>query len=96
MIQWLGWIATALFAVSYACRKPERLRLVQAAAAALWIGYGIGLRAAPVIVANAVVATLALGSVWRLRRSPGHPRPAAVAAGGSRAHATLLAPAREV
>jgi hypothetical protein len=68
-MDWLGWTATALFAASYACRRPERLRLVQACAAALWIAYGIGLSAAPVIVANAVVAALALISVWRLRAS---------------------------
>jgi hypothetical protein len=72
----LGWLATALFAVSYACRRPERLRLVQAGAAGLWIAYGVGIGAAPVIVANAVVAILALLSVWRLSAAAA-PGPAA-------------------
>jgi Flp pilus assembly protein TadB len=67
MMELLGWAATALFALSYACRKPDSLRIVQAGAAVLWIVYGIGLAAAPVVVANVVVASLALVSVWRLR-----------------------------
>jgi hypothetical protein len=62
----LGWAATGLFAASYFCREPRRLRQTQAAAALLWLGYGIALRAAPVIVANVIVASLALWST----RSP--------------------------
>jgi hypothetical protein len=58
----VGWAATALFAVSYLCREPRTLRLVQAAAALVWIAYGVALQATPVIVANVVVAALALWS----------------------------------
>ena len=43
----VGWAATALFAASYFCREPRRLRLTQAAAALLWLGYGVALRALP-------------------------------------------------
>lgn len=64
----IGWGATGLFAASYFVRDPRRLRLVQAAAALVWIAYGLMLKAAPVIGANAAVAALALLS---LRRSPG-------------------------
>jgi hypothetical protein len=60
----IGWAATVLFAASYFCREPRRLRLTQAAAALLWLGYGIALRAVPVIVANVIVASLAL---WSMR-----------------------------
>jgi hypothetical protein len=60
----MGWAATGLFAASYFCREPRRLRLTQAAAALLWLGYGIALRAVPVIVANVIVAGLAL---WSMR-----------------------------
>jgi uncharacterized protein with PQ loop repeat len=41
--------------------------LAQAAAACLWIAYGLLLRAAPVVVANLAVATLALVSLRRPR-----------------------------
>lgn len=58
----VGWAATALFAASYLCREPRTLRLVQGTAALVWIAYGLALHAAPVVAANAVVATLALGS----------------------------------
>ena len=64
---WIGWTATAVFACSYLARDPRRLRLVQAAAAAIWIAYGVLTRAAPVIGANAAVAAIALASYWRTR-----------------------------
>jgi hypothetical protein len=65
----VGWAATATFAVSYFCREPRTLRLVQAAAASLWCAYGIALGAAPVIVANVIVVTLALWSAWSSPRA---------------------------
>jgi hypothetical protein len=79
----VGWAATALFAASYFCREPRALRLTQAAAALLWLAYGVVLQAAPVIVANVIVAGLALWSAWSeppraTREEPGErPVPAA-------------------
>ena len=58
----LGWIATALFAASYFCKTSRGMRRVQAAAALLWVGYGIWMNALPIIVANVIVATLAVYS----------------------------------
>jgi hypothetical protein len=70
-LSWLGWVATALFAASYLCRDTTMLRRVQAAAALLWIGYGVALEAAPVIVANLIVAAMALYSSFSdVRPSP--------------------------
>jgi len=63
----VGWAATATFAVSYFCREPRTLRLVQAAAASMWLAYGVALNAAPVIVANVIVVALAL---WSARTTP--------------------------
>lgn len=60
MFEWIGWIATAVFAVSYFCRKAEALRRMQALAALLWISYGVIIKAPPVIVANVVVAAMAI------------------------------------
>lgn len=59
---WIGWLATAIFAASYFVRHPIRMRWVQAGAAACWIIYGILLQATPVIVANVIVAGLAVYS----------------------------------
>ncbi len=67
---WIGWVATGMFALSYLCREPARLRRVQAAAAVLWVGYGVLIHAAPVVVANVVVAGVALVSSLRLSRPP--------------------------
>jgi hypothetical protein len=69
MIESVGWIATAVFAVSYFCRRPAAMRRIQALAASLWIVYGIAIKATPVIVANLVVAAVAIVSSFR-RRDP--------------------------
>lgn len=61
----IGWFATAVFAASYLVKDPRRLRLIQASAALVWISYGLLLRAAPVVAANAAVAALALISLRR-------------------------------
>jgi Bacterial inner membrane protein len=61
----IGWIATAVFASSYLCRQTSSLRRVQALAALLWLVYGVLMKAPPVIVANLIVATLALVSSVR-------------------------------
>jgi hypothetical protein len=67
MVDLLGWLATALFAASYLLKSPSALRRCQAAAAVVWIFYGILIRAAPVVAANLIVAAMALGSTYRIR-----------------------------
>jgi hypothetical protein len=57
--------------VSYLCKEAAMLRRLQAAAALVWILYGVLLKAPPVIVANVIVATLA---AWSSLRSEGAPR----------------------
>ena len=71
MPQWIGWVATAMFAASYFCERPAALRGVQACAALLWIVYGAIIRAAPVVIANLIVAAVAVYSavVPRFTRS---------------------------
>ena len=69
-LSWIGWVATAVFASSYLCREAATLRRVQAAAAVLWVVYGVLIQAAPVIVANLIVAGVALVSSLRLSRPP--------------------------
>jgi hypothetical protein len=65
MLDSIGWMATAIFASSYFCKGPAMLRRIQALAAMLWIGYGVLIHAAPVIVANLVVGAVALCSSFR-------------------------------
>ena len=62
MINWIGWVATGVFAVSYFCRQPKMLRIVQAIAALMWVTYGFLIRAMPVVVANVIVALAAVYS----------------------------------
>lgn len=70
MFDWVGWVASAAFASSYLCKDQNTLRRVQAAAAVLWMAYGILLHALPIIVANAVVAVVALWSTLGPRPAP--------------------------
>jgi hypothetical protein len=65
----IGWVATAVFASSYFCKKPATLRRLQAGAALLWIGYGVLIKAPPVIVANVVVGALAAFSSWERKEA---------------------------
>jgi hypothetical protein len=59
---WLGWLATAVFLASYGCKDQSKLRRTQAAAALIWIWYGVLLQALPLIVANLLVAAVAVYS----------------------------------
>lgn len=60
MTAMLGWVATAAFTASYFARRPVALRWIQAAAACLWIAYGLAIHAFPVVVANLIVALAAV------------------------------------
>jgi threonine/homoserine/homoserine lactone efflux protein len=75
MLDWLGWVATAVFASSYLFREPRALRWVQAISACLWVGYGVLIHALPVIVANLMVAGVAVMSSFGSRMAAA-PRPA--------------------
>jgi hypothetical protein len=73
VIEALGWVATALFCLSYLV--PARSLLVlQIVAAFLWVGYGVLTHAAPVVVANCIVVMAAGFSLWRQKaRALGRP-----------------------
>ena len=62
MFDWIGWLATAVFATSYLTRRPATLRRVQGVAALLWGVYGALIHSLPVLVANVIVAVMAIGS----------------------------------
>ena len=64
----VGWLATAIFAVSYFARNPVTMRWIQAGAALCWIIYGIVLHSMPVIVANVIAVSLA--ALTALRSAP--------------------------
>ena len=62
---WIGWLATAVFLVSYFTTRPISLRRVQGVAALLWALYGVMIHSLPVIVANILVASAAVISSFR-------------------------------
>jgi hypothetical protein len=68
----IGWVATAVFSTSYFFKEAAMLRRIQAAAACLWVLYGIAIHSAPVIVANVIVGTVAIYTSLRaaLNRQP--------------------------
>ena len=64
-VDWIGWLATAVFLVSYFTKGPKGLRRVQGIAAGLWALYGVLIHSLPVIVANILVASVAVISSFR-------------------------------
>ena len=69
MLDAIGWVATAIFTASYFFRQPRSLRLIQAAAACVWMVYGLAIGAMPVVVANAIVAVAAVYSSFTTPRT---------------------------
>ncbi len=65
MLDWIGWVATALFVSSYFFKQPATLRRVQGVAALAWAAYGVMIHALPVIVANVIVAGAAAWTSFR-------------------------------
>jgi len=64
-VDWIGWLATAVFMVSYFTRGPKSLRRVQGVAAGLWALYGLLIHSLPIIGANILVASVAVASSFR-------------------------------
>lgn len=62
----IGWTATAIFASSYFFKEAAMLRRIQAAAASLWVIYGLAIHSAPVVVANLIVGIVAVYTSLRL------------------------------
>jgi hypothetical protein len=62
IIEIIGWVATAIFVTSYLFKDPTALRRIQALAATLWVAYGVIIHATPVVVANLLVAGIAVYS----------------------------------
>jgi hypothetical protein len=67
-VELVGWLATALFVASYSFKDQRSLRRIQALAALLWIVYGLARHATPVVVANFLVAAMAVYSSRRITR----------------------------
>jgi hypothetical protein len=67
VIDYLGWMATAVFVGSYFFKRPGTLRRVQMAGAAMWVAYGFLIGAAPVMAANLLVLGAA---AWTASRNP--------------------------
>jgi uncharacterized protein with PQ loop repeat len=63
----IGWLATAVFVTSYFATRSITLRRIQGVAASLWAVYGILIHATPVIVANIIVAGVAIASSFRAK-----------------------------
>ncbi len=64
-VDWIGWLATAVFLVSYFTKTSKGLRRVQGIAAGVWTLYGVMIHSLPVIVANILVASVAVVSSFR-------------------------------
>ena len=59
MVEYLGWLATAVFVGSYLCKRADALKRVQMIGALMWVVYGLLISAAPVVAANVLVLVAA-------------------------------------
>lgn len=66
MLSVIGWTATAVFSSWYFFKEASTLRRIQAAAAILWVLYGVAIHSAPVVVANLIVGVAAIYTSLRL------------------------------
>jgi len=82
LIEALGWAATAVFVGSYFFPRAEALVRVQMLGAVMWVGYGVLMRAPPVVAANVLVLAAA---AWKARQVR---RPATAPAAGAPAPAS--------
>jgi|RhiMethySRZTD1v2_1073278.scaffolds.fasta_scaffold62081_5 hypothetical protein len=55
MVEYLGWLATAVFVGSYLCKRADALKRVQMVGALMWVVYGLLISATPVVAANLLV-----------------------------------------
>ena len=62
----IGWTATAVFSSSYFFKEAATLRRIQAAAASLWVLYGVAIHSAPVVVVNLIVGIAGIYTSLRL------------------------------
>jgi hypothetical protein len=65
LIEYLGWLATAVFVGSYLCKGSAALKRVQMIGALMWVVYGLVIGATPVVAANLLVFSVA---GWTLAR----------------------------
>jgi len=68
LIEYLGWLATAVFVGSYLCKGSAALKRVQMIGALMWVVYGLLIGATPVVAANLLVFSAA---GWTLVRREG-------------------------
>jgi len=64
---WVGWLATAVFMLSYFPKQAVTLRRIQGGAALLWALYGALIHSLPIIAANVLVAAVAVLTSFRPR-----------------------------
>jgi hypothetical protein len=73
LVEAVGWAATAVFVGSYFFARAEVLIRVQMLGAAMWLGYGLLMRAPPVVAANVLVLAAAAWKARQARRPPAAP-----------------------
>ena len=71
LIEYLGWLATAVFVGSYLCKGSASLKRVQMIGALMWVVYGLVIGATPVVAANLLVFSVAGWTLTQNRSKTG-------------------------
>jgi len=67
-VEYLGWLATAVFVGSYLCKRSDALKRVQMIGALMWVVYGLLISATPVVAANVLVLAAAGWALYSQQR----------------------------
>lgn len=65
LIESVGWLATAVFTMSFLFKDVIKLRALQIGGALLWLCYGLLIGSQPVVVANVLVVVVAVWTTVR-------------------------------
>ncbi|HEX5787821.1 MAG TPA: YgjV family protein [Woeseiaceae bacterium] len=65
LIETVGWLATAVFTMSFLFKDVIKLRALQIGGALLWLCYGLLIGSQPVVVANVLVVVVAVWTTVR-------------------------------
>jgi len=68
MIDFLGWLATGLVAMSFLFKKIIRIRITNLIGCLTWVVYGLLIKSYPIITTNVIISVIQVYWLIKLKR----------------------------
>lgn len=68
LIEWLGYAASAMIAISLLMTSIVKLRIINTIGCILFVIYGTSVKAYPVAVANAIIIIINMYNLYKLKQ----------------------------